>query len=354
MEPVAAALTFLTDTATYGPLLLAVSGGGDSMALAVAFRAAASKHKTGVHAAIVDHRLRAGSRIDAERAAVWVTDLGIPARILTYSGPPPKRALQETARRLRHELLAREAKRLGASHILLAHTSEDQAETVAFRIARGSGPLGLSSLLPLSWSPVWPSGDGIRLGRPFLQLKRSDLRAFLLNTRTPWLDDPANDDDRFARVRIRARLSELNKHGHFSSRLAEIAHSASEIRSAFENNVWALHQEAAHWHSDGVSLALPVLAKFTPEAQAYLFGALGTVIGNALRLPPLHASQRLRAHLALGKGATLAGAKFSTERHSIRISAMPPRAGHGAKPISANPQRRLAALLGIDGSLELA
>jgi tRNA(Ile)-lysidine synthase len=185
-------------------VLVACSGGADSLALADAARFEA-RHQ-GIHCGLVtvDHGLQAAS---AERAAAlvdWAKDQGfapvVSSRVLVAGRPGGPEA---AARDARYEALTEAAKLHRATAILLGHTRDDQAETVLLALARGSGPRGLAGMAPVTVR------DGVRLLRPLLDVGRADTRAACAALGLePW-EDPHNSDPAYARPRVRAALPVL-------------------------------------------------------------------------------------------------------------------------------------------------
>ena len=177
---------------------VAVSGGRDSLALALLTRDWATARGGRIVALIVDHGLRSGSDEEAAGTRALLEGLGIEALILCWSGPKPQSGLQAAARTERYRLLSAECRRRGILHLLLAHHADDQAETVTMRAIRGSGPDGLAGM-----SALVERAD-VRLLRPLLGMPRARLTATLLARGVPWIDDPSNADPRFERARLRA------------------------------------------------------------------------------------------------------------------------------------------------------
>ena len=134
------------DLAGASGLLLAVSGGPDSTALLFLAARWRKKSKAKLTAVTVDHGLRKEARREAAAVGKLARTLGVPHRIVKWSGSKPKSGIQQAARKARYALLASAAKKAGASHILTAHTLDDQAETVLMRMARGSGIGGLGGM----------------------------------------------------------------------------------------------------------------------------------------------------------------------------------------------------------------
>lgn len=180
--------------ATHAPrqrVLLAVSGGSDSMALAVAWAWLGRKYGIEVHSLTVDHGLRAESAAEASAVVERLESLGIIAhreRIDVTSAGGPEAA----ARQGRYEALASWAKALGAP-VWLGHTLEDQAETVLLGLGRGSGARSIAGMRPMSHMGV--AGTELILLRPFLGLAKEELREALRLEGVAWVDDPTNEPD---------------------------------------------------------------------------------------------------------------------------------------------------------------
>jgi tRNA(Ile)-lysidine synthase len=179
-------------------LAVAVSGGRDSLALVLLSQGWAMERGGRVVGLIVDHGLRPESAAEAVATQAVLARLGIEGAILTWSGAKPRTGLQEAARTARYRLLREECRRRGILHLLLGHHADDQAETVAMRLARRSGPDGLAGMAALVDQPE------VRLLRPLLGVSRARLTATLIAHGVQWLDDPSNLDPRFERVRLRA------------------------------------------------------------------------------------------------------------------------------------------------------
>ncbi len=185
----------LKDVARSGSqlVLVAISGGADSTALAAATAFEAPRAGLRAGALTVDHAWSPDSRERAERVAALVRALGLdPVEIL----PAPTRRSENEARDARRAALAAAADRLKASAVLLGHSLDDQAETVLLRLARGSGSRSLAGM---------PTRDGL-IRRPVLGLRRELLREACAADGLAVWDDPANDDPAFLRSRVRGRL----------------------------------------------------------------------------------------------------------------------------------------------------
>jgi tRNA(Ile)-lysidine synthase len=182
----------------FRPLLaVAVSGGRDSLALALLAHEWAAELEGRIVGLIVDHGLRRQSSGEAAMTRDLLTRHGIAAEILHWRGAKPASGLQEAAREARYRLLLEACREHGILHLLIAHHADDQTETVAMRAARSSGPDGLAGMAALV------EQREARLVRPLLSVPRARLTATLEARAVAWIDDPSNLDSRFERARLR-------------------------------------------------------------------------------------------------------------------------------------------------------
>ena len=179
-------------------IAVAVSGGPDSMALAVLVQPWVEDRRGRLTALVVDHGLRAESAAEAASTARRLAALGIESRILRWDGPKPGSGIQAAAREARYRLLCGACRAAGILHLLLAHHAGDQAETIALRAERGSGRRGLAGM------PAIREVESLRLLRPLLGVAKARLLATLGQRGIGWVEDPSNRDPRFARSRLRA------------------------------------------------------------------------------------------------------------------------------------------------------
>jgi tRNA(Ile)-lysidine synthase len=191
------------DGGSGAPLAVAFSGGGDSLALLLAAKTWANAAGRPILALHVDHGLQPQSRAWAARARAVAQEVGADFRLLAWTGPKPVSGLPAHARAARLELMAEAARKAGARVLLLGHTEDDVREGDIMRAAGSS----LGRLRDWSPSPVWPAGRGLFHFRPLLQKTRAALRAELAATGIDWIDDPANEDLRYARARARRGLT---------------------------------------------------------------------------------------------------------------------------------------------------
>jgi tRNA(Ile)-lysidine synthase len=211
---------------------VAVSGGPDSLALLL-LAAAARPGK--VEAATVDDGLRAESAAEAEMDAELCGRLGVPHAILEARwNQRPASAIQERARRERYRLLGFWAEERSLGALATGHHADDQAETFVMRLSRGSGVRGLAAMRPKSVAP----GTEVKLVRPLLGWRRSELECICAGAAlTPALD-PSNEDAQFERVRVRRALAEADWLDP-----AAIARSAANLAEADRALDWAARAE---------------------------------------------------------------------------------------------------------------
>jgi tRNA(Ile)-lysidine synthase len=211
-------------------VVLAVSGGPDSVALMwlmARWRRALARGPRLI-AVTVDHRLRAASPREANDVKRLAQSLGLPHHTLRWRGVKPKTGLPAAARAERYRLLAKAARDHGASHILTAHTRDDQAETLLMRLLRGSGIAGLSAMARQS------PRHGVVLARPLLQVSKAQLVATLKKARIGFADDPTNRDPHFTRPRLRALMPVLAAEGGDARNLARLAARLARANAAVE------------------------------------------------------------------------------------------------------------------------
>ena len=292
------------------PGAVALSGGGDSLALMhLLARWAKSQNAPAPPVLIVDHGLRKKSAAEAKRAAGWAKALGLVAHLLTWTGKKPKTDIEAAARDARYRLMGEWAAKNGIAAIYLGHTEDDQAETFLLRLARGSGLDGLSGMRGLAPYPL-AGFESLRLVRPLLHEPRDILRSYLGVLKQDWLDDPMNDDPRFARVRIRKVRQILEEAGLSARRIADAAGHLSRARAALDDMTANLITRACRLEKSGALVDAAALAAAPHEIGLRAFAGILMSVSGAQYRPRFARLNflfgRIRAG-ELGNGASLAG-----------------------------------------------
>jgi tRNA(Ile)-lysidine synthase len=292
------------------PGAVAVSGGGDSVALMLLLAAYAKHAKLPPPVVLtVDHGLRSDSAKDAKAVLKMAGDADLKAHVLTWKGAVPKSDIEAEARAARYRLMGDWLIAHKVTALYVAHTMEDQAETFLLRLARGSGLDGLSAMRVIAPYPM-QGFDGLMLVRPLLDMARAPLRDFLRAKKQNWLEDPMNGDPRFARSKLRAAWPQLEALGLSAQRVSDAAEHLGRAREALDDMTAALLARAARFDANG-ALVDSVRLKMAPREVGLraLAAILSRVSGEVYR-PRFGKLERLFDAVrdgSLAGGATLHG-----------------------------------------------
>ncbi len=282
-----------------GPVGVAVSGGGDSVALlyALAEWGRENLKKRSLEVFCVDHGLNPLSAQWTQSVAGHAARVGAGFTALHWQGDKPSTGLAAAARLARHRLLAEAARRKGVSVLCLAHTADDIAEAEAMR-AQGSS---VGSPRVWSPSPVWPEGRDVFLYRPLLDVRREALRHYLRDIGADWIEDPANESPHSLRARTRKAL-----HGSIDERGVppdEAVITIGEMQ-ALRHDPQDLGALGLIVFRGGVFDALP------RDTALKLLATAAVCAGGGDRLPKHDKVMALLEKLPSGKGLTLAGTRI--------------------------------------------
>ncbi len=338
----AEARTLFDDLVAEPALVLAVSGGPDSTALLylMARWRAALQPAPRLLAVTVDHGLRPEAKREAAAVGRLAEKLGVEHTTMRWTGEKPTTGIQAAARLARYGLLRAAARRVKARCVLTAHTLDDQAETVLFRMARGSGLAGLCGMTRRTSLDNAASRDlpgdhpsgGVVLVRPLLDVPKARLIVTLREAGIAYVEDPSNADPRFTRARLRRLMPALAEEGLTACGLArlarrmrrsEAAHDAIVARTAERLGIDAHDAKVvlsgADWRSLPEEIALRLLGRAIAAVGTegpVEFGKL-EALNEALTAAVTRGAARFRR--------TLAGAMVSLHRDGITIAQAPAR-----------------------------
>lgn len=276
-------------------LAAGVSGGADSLCLALLAAAWARARGGSLLALIVDHGLRPESAAEALATQTRLAGRGIPSRILTLVGLRHGPALAERARAARYQALASACAAEGILHLLLGHHAADQAETVLIRALGGSAAAGMAGMAALVETGT------LRLLRPLLPVPPGRLRATLRAAGTEWVEDPSNTDPRPLRSRIRLLRADRDGTGAATAALVRAAAASGRARAAREDAAAAFLAAHVTLRPEGFALLAD------GPVPVDVFAALVRAIAGRAYAP---AAAQVALLAAMPRPATLAGVRL--------------------------------------------
>ena len=226
-------------------IAVAVSGGGDSLALTVLMQEWVTARGGEMLTLTVDHKLRPNSSAEAKCVQKLMRTRGISHDILTWEGNKPATHVQEMARKARYKLLLSTCKQRGFPFLAIAHNLEDQIETFWMRLTHGSGLDGLSAMAPVRVT------EGVSVIRPVLPFSREQLRATCLQHDMEWIEDPSNANKKYLRPKLRAFENLLKKEGLTPERLAQTVQKLEDARQALQVMTDTTFAECVLLHPEG-------------------------------------------------------------------------------------------------------
>ncbi len=350
----AEAEALFADFAAEPALILAISGGPDSTALLylMARWRASRRPKPRLIAVTIDHGLRPEARQEAAAVKRLAEMLRVEHHTMRWSGAKPSTGIQEAARVARYRLLRTAASRAKARCVLTAHTLDDQAETILFRIARGSGLAGMCGMArnvpidnlaagfeprrnmarPALAAKGTKGSNDVLVVRPLLGVPKARLIVTLREAGIAYVEDPSNTDPRFTRSRLRKLMPALADEGLTPECLVRLSRRVRRSEAAHEAVVnWAakrlglgadtreLRMDLADWNDIPAEIGLRLLGR--------AIGAVGTE--GPVEFGKLEAlSEALGAAVAAGVPRfrrTLAGAMVSLQKNCIVVEQAPAR-----------------------------
>jgi tRNA(Ile)-lysidine synthase len=327
-----------------GDIALAVSGGGDSMAMLTLAHNWTRACGVRLWVVTVDHGLRPEAAEEAAMVAGECAALGWPHATLRWHGDCAGN-LQDAARRGRLSVIDRW--REGLAHVLFAHTRDDLAETFVMRLARGSGVEGLSAMgdsvavrphagapppmpaVDVCWTARPPAAtgpaNGYRVLRPCLDMTRAELRHYLRTLKGDWVEDPSNDDARFSRARVRQARPALESLGLDAPTLAATARRIARARDALRARaaqVWSViggEGRAAGAPTGEILMGRAGFEATERDTQMRLLAAALQYVASARYRPRGDPLEALLDRLLGGGGGTLHGCEARMEADRLRV-----------------------------------
>lgn len=292
-------------------LAVAVSGGADSMALALLLDGWARRRGGAILALTVDHGLRAESAWEARWVNQVLSGFGIAHDVLSWCCARPDKATQAAARTGRYALLVGRCAAEGIVHLALAHHRDDQGETFLLRIQEGSGVSGLAGMA------AQREVSELRLLRPLLEIPKARLQATLRARGVAWVEDPSNRDKRYARAQLRRIMPSLAEAGVDAARITEVANLLGRARCEIERAVDELLGDNAWMHPAGFAWLAGNALTGVPEPVARDALARLLCASSGQEYPPRTARlDRLYRHLLCGspRARTLGGCRVVPRR----------------------------------------
>ena len=218
---------------------LAVSGGSDSLCLAYLSKMYSSEFKNQMYILIVDHKLRKESHKEALKVKKILKEKEIRSKILNWKGKIPKSNIQKNARNMRYSLISNYCLNRKIKYLITAHHMDDQIENFFIRLFRGSGLTGLSSM-----SENVSFNNNLKIIRPFLSFKKTDLKYVTVNFFETYIQDPSNENEKFLRVRIRKYRRNMEEEGLNTSKIIKTINnllSANKALNFYKNKALYKH-----------------------------------------------------------------------------------------------------------------
>jgi tRNA(Ile)-lysidine synthase len=270
-------------------VLVAVSGGPDSVALLDVLVTLRSDRDLNLHVAHLNHLLRPDAAADAEFVRALAAERGLPVAIESADvralAAREKRSIEEAARNVRREFLLRTAKTVQADRVALGHHADDRVETVLMRILRGTGVDGLAGIRPVTPPFI----------RPLFDATRAQIEAYISDRGLPYREDPSNRDPAFLRNRIRHEIVPLLEHVQpgFRAAVLRLAELAWKDRSyLLMQSALLLREQVLVEHSPGrVALRLAALSRIDSPALRW------RVVRDALRFFPAGSTDIEQTHI---------------------------------------------------------
>lgn len=290
---------------------VAVSGGGDSIALLHILSRCFAPGSVDLFAVTVDHGLRAEAQEEALQVQALCADLGVAHTTLRWKTWDGVGNMQERAREARYRLISEWAKTQDIAVFAVGHTADDQAETMLMRLARSSGVDGLAAM------PLNRTIFGITLIRPLLGLTRQELRDYLNRHGVGWAEDPSNENTKYERIRTRETLKLLAPLGITAKVLSDVAGNMDQAREALDWYTFLAARDLAVVNGGDVLFDLRQFRALPGEIARRLLVRSVAWIGGTVRGPRRTPVSLALESIRAGRSSTLGGCNVL--RHDNRV-----------------------------------
>lgn len=307
-------ISFILDPETSRTIAVAVSGGSDSLSLCIMLHFLSKELNFSLIALTINHALRPESFQEAQEVQNIMKQFSIEHYILTWEGEKPTSNIQEIARNARYTLLTNFCFKEHIPILMTAHQQNDQAENFIMRAEHGAGIYGLSGI------PAISIINNIKIIRPLLNFTKQELQSFLQDLNIKWIEDPSNNNPRFARVRAR---NLLDKHPKWIEKLAILSNNLSRTKECIEYYLKKSIQELVLSNSIYDELELD---KFNSLPQEIRFRMMSHLLQTRSEQDKPARAERidnLLAKLTKGKGfsaATLSHCLIKRKKNKIIIT----------------------------------
>ncbi|THH37492.1 tRNA lysidine(34) synthetase TilS [Aliishimia ponticola] len=315
-------------------IALAVSGGGDSMAMLALAQNWAHRWGVAFSVVTVDHGLRPESADEARMVGAFCAQIERPHTVLEWRWDGTGN-LQDAARRARLDLI--DGWRGPIQTVLMAHTSDDVAETFLLRLARGSGVEGLSAMAPMRRAP-----QGFHILRPCLGMSRAELRHYARVLQVPWADDPSNEDAKYDRSRARALLDRLDVLGLSRDDILATAGRMRRAAVALNARMMSVAEEVVTERAGALLLDRTGFDRVERDTQLRLLAAACMWVSGAEYRPRASGLEGLLDRLTSGGAGTLIGAQIESRANDYVVFREPAAVRDLRAPVGQLWDRRWA------------
>ena len=279
-------------------IALGVSGGPDSLSLALMTKQWLDKKKGKLVCLTINHNLRPEAKNEALHTTKTLQKHNITHHILNWEGTDKTSNLQNQARDARRHILTSWCQKNNFPYLFLAHTQDDLVETFFIRLFRGSGIRGLSSIKPIS------QYNKINIIRPLLSFKKIELQQYLTNHKVEWINDPSNNNNKFLRSKIRKLLksdllTNILPYELMLDRCSKGIHSIQQAHIIIEEQKKTIASKIVTLHPEGyITISLENFLNLHQElALNILASCLITISGKHSYRPRLNSLKKIYDHI---------------------------------------------------------